>query len=102
MATDRVTSCQSPFEGCVAEMGVTGKIFNNPLHPYAQMLIASVSRLDQKWDQEVNVELKATSSEFTGGCVYFDRCPLAFDKCRERPPSIEIENEHFVACWKVL
>jgi peptide/nickel transport system ATP-binding protein len=90
------------YRGCVAEMGVTERIFNNPLHPYTQMLMDSVPRLDQKWDEQVSVELKATSSEFTSGCVYYDRCPLAFDKCRERPPSTEIDTENSVACWKVL
>lgn len=90
------------YRGCIAEMGVTEKIFNNPRHPYTKMLIASVPRLDMKWDSEINVELKATSSVFTTGCVYFDRCPLAFEKCRQRPPSREIEPDHFAACWKVF
>lgn len=90
------------YRGCIAEMGVTEKIFNHPMHPYTQMLIASVPRLDKKWDAEINVELKATSSEYTTGCVYYDRCPWAFEKCRNRPPVREIEPDHCVACWKVF
>ena len=88
------------YRGCIAEMGTTEKIFNSPRHPYTQMLIASVPRLDKKWDKEINVDLKATSSEFTSGCVYYDRCPLAFEKCKTRPILLEIEQNHFVACWK--
>src|SRR3972149_12210227 len=34
------------------------------------------------------------------GCIYYGRCPLALDQCRERPPLIEITAEHSVACWK--
>jgi peptide/nickel transport system ATP-binding protein len=90
------------YRGCIAEMGLTEKIFNNPQHPYTKMLISSVPRLDEKWDKEFNVEIKATSANFTTGCVYFDRCPLAYEKCRQRPPSLEIEPEHFAACWKVF
>jgi peptide/nickel transport system ATP-binding protein len=90
------------YRGCTAEMGTTDKIFNNPQHPYTKMLISSVPRLDEKWDKDFNVDVKATSADLTTGCVYFDRCPLAYEKCRQRPPSLEIEPDHFAACWKVL
>ena len=64
------------YRGCVAEMGATEGIFDNPLHPYTKMLMASVPRLDKKWE-EVEVELKAKQSELTSGCVYYERCPVA-------------------------
>ncbi len=89
------------YRGCVAEMGITEKIFQAPRHPYTQMLTASVPRLDQKWDKEVNVESQSAQTGPIGGCVYFDRCPLAFEKCKQRPAPVEIESDHFVACWKV-
>ena len=38
------------YRGCVAEMGKTEKIYNNPLHPYTQMLMNSVPRLDKHWE----------------------------------------------------
>jgi peptide/nickel transport system ATP-binding protein len=89
------------YRGCVAEMGLTEKIFTDPCHPYTQMLISSVPRLDQKWDAQVNVESKSAPTGQIGGCVYYDRCPLAFEKCKQRPVPVEIEPDHFVACWKV-
>jgi peptide/nickel transport system ATP-binding protein len=89
------------YRGCIAEMGVIEKIFNNPRHPYTQMLIASVPRLDQRWDKQVNVESRSVPTGYTEGCVYYDRCPLAFEKCKTRPIPLEIEQNHFVACWKV-
>lgn len=89
------------YRGCIAEMGVTEKIFKTPRHPYTQMLMASVPRLDQKWDKRVNVEDKRAPTGHPGGCVYYDRCPLAFEKCKQRPTPIEIESDHFVACWNV-
>ncbi|MEW6242176.1 MAG: oligopeptide/dipeptide ABC transporter ATP-binding protein, partial [Chloroflexota bacterium] len=79
----------------------TEKIFQSPRHPYTQMLMASVPRLDQKWDTRINVESKGAQTGHPDGCVYFDRCPLAFEKCRQRPVPVEIESDHFVACWKV-
>ncbi len=91
------------YRGCVAEMGSTGRIFDNPLHPYTKMLMACVPRLDKEWEK-VEVELKAKQSELTSGCVYYARCPLA-DKdlgCDgHRPTLLEAGSDHFVACFAV-
>jgi len=90
------------YRGCVAEIGDTGKIYDNPLHPYTRMLMASVPRLDQKWE-EAEVELKAKHSELTPGCVYYSRCPWA-DKelgCETfRPRLVAVEPDHYVACFR--
>jgi peptide/nickel transport system ATP-binding protein len=89
------------YHGCITEKGLTGKIFENPLHPYTQMLISSVPRLDHKWDTPINAEINKAPTGIPQGCVYSDRCPLVFEKCREIPQLVEIEPNHFVACWKV-
>jgi len=36
--------------GRVVEMGLTELVFRNPLHPYTRMLMASVPRLDKRWE----------------------------------------------------
>jgi peptide/nickel transport system ATP-binding protein len=87
------------YRGCVVEMGATAKIFENPLHPYTKMLMASVPRLDQHWEAaEVELQRKETGTNF--GCAYFSRCPVANQEtCTwERPPLHEVEPEHFVSC----
>jgi peptide/nickel transport system ATP-binding protein len=90
------------YRGCVAEIGDTRKIYDNPLHPYTRMLMASVPRLDQKWE-EVEVVLKAKHSELTPGCVYYGRCPCA-DKAlgcdNFRPRLVAVEPDHYVACFR--
>jgi len=88
------------YRGCVAEMGAVEKIFDYPVHPYTQMLMVSVPRLDRKWDKGANVEKATPTLGPISGCVYYDRCPLAFDKCKERPMPVEVEKDHSVACWK--
>jgi oligopeptide/dipeptide ABC transporter ATP-binding protein len=80
-------------------MGATGKVFENPQHPYTQMLMASIPRLDRKWSA-ADTTLKA-GEPIAHGCVYYDRCPLRFEKCLEAPAPIEIAPDHQVACWKV-
>jgi len=91
------------YRGCIVEMGATEKVYHNPLHPYTQMLMASVPRLDKKWE-EVKVDLKEKYTEITKGCVYYDRCSIAEkdEACTsERPALLEVEPDHFVACCKL-
>ena len=89
------------YRGCMVEMGETDKIFNNPLHPYTQMLIASVPTLDKRWDDKkgIAIEKKAGQPTPTRGCVYMERCPQAKAGCgSDRPALVEIESGHYVAC----
>ncbi|MDH7474081.1 MAG: ABC transporter ATP-binding protein [Anaerolineae bacterium] len=90
------------YQGCVVEMGVTEKIYSNPLHPYTRMLMASVPRLDKRWE-EVEAEVRRTAKqlEIVSGCVYYERCSEAAksNSCqRQRPTLVKVEDDHFVAC----
>lgn len=89
------------YRGCVAEMGATDSIFDQPLHPYTRMLVASVPRLDKKWERE-EILLNPKPAELSSGCVYYGRCPIA-DKqlgCDSLTPRlVEAEPNHFVACF---
>jgi peptide/nickel transport system ATP-binding protein len=87
------------YKGHVLEKGLTEKIYSTPLHPYTKMLMDSVPRLNEKWEK-VAVELKSKQPAGWQGCVYYGRCPLAYDRCREKPPLIEITDGHSVACWR--
>lgn len=88
------------YHGSVVEMGATDKIYDNPKHPYTRMLMASVPRLDKKWD-EPYTELDFRRTDTENSCPYYARCPVAreSDGCnRYRPGLTEIEPDHFVAC----
>jgi peptide/nickel transport system ATP-binding protein len=87
------------YKGYILEKGLTEKVYNNPSHPYTQMLMASVPRLDRKWES-VNVEMKTPELKHGRGCIYFGRCPFASEKCTEQPPLVEVTKGHSVACWR--
>lgn len=93
------------YKGCVVEMGSTDKIYQNPMHPYTRMLMASVPRLDKKWEQVVGeVEVKARQVLEHSGCVYADRCnhPGKEPNCLNYRPALrQVEPDHFVACSKI-
>lgn len=90
------------YRGWVVEMGATEKLFGNPVHPYTKMLMASVPRLDKKWEEGA-VELSGKQSGSTSGCAYYGRCPVA-DKAlgcdKFRPILSQLEKDHFVACYR--
>jgi peptide/nickel transport system ATP-binding protein len=92
------------YHGCAVENGITSAIFNQPVHPYTRMLMASVPRLDQHWEKVgVDVERKMRQLEVTKGCVYYDRCPISDIAlgCRDTQPEPgEVESGHFVACYR--
>jgi peptide/nickel transport system ATP-binding protein len=87
------------YKGYILEKGSTEKIYNSPLHPYTKMLMASVPRLDRKWES-TSAALKVEAPNHVQGCAYYRRCPLAFEKCRQMPPLADIAEGHSVACWK--
>jgi peptide/nickel transport system ATP-binding protein len=91
------------YQGCVVEMGATEKIYGHPLHPYTRMLMASVPRLDRKWE-EVDIELKGQQADAGSGCVYRQRCPAAYRSVaceRAQPGLVEVEPDHQVACFAI-
>ena len=88
------------YRGCVVEIGRTELIYENPVHPYTRMLMASVPRLDRKWE-DVEIELRAKQEALSTGCVYFERCPGSRRQAcceEERPQLVEIDPGHRVAC----
>lgn len=89
--------------GCVVEKGSTVRIYKNPLHPYTSMLMASVPRMDKKWER-VDLQFKDEILGTDRGCVFYDRCDLhgRDENCAcNRPALTEVEPGHFVACDKV-
>jgi len=77
--------------GRVVEMGSTERVFRNPLHPYTKMLMASVPRLDKRWEVvEREVGQTARPSELAAG--------VADEGSVERGTGlVEAEQGHFVA-----
>jgi peptide/nickel transport system ATP-binding protein len=93
------------YRGAIVEMGDTRRIFGNPLHPYTKMLMASVPRLDETWQERDTIAVASIEADLAGtGCVYYGRCPIG-DRalgCHEQHPQlIEAEPDHLVACYAV-
>lgn len=94
------------YLGSMVELTTNEKIYDNPIHPYTQALISSIPIPDPK------IEIMRKRIRLPGevpsainplpGCKFRQRCSYAISKCaEEEPPFIEVEKDHFVACYMV-
>ena len=87
------------YAGKMMEIGDTVDIFNDPLHPYTQLLISSLPVLENKGVFSGIPGITPSLLNPPKGCVFHTRCPKAFDRCREEIPEyIEVEPGHWAAC----
>lgn len=50
----QITNCMGiMYSGSFVELGKTEDIFNDPIHPYTQMLIDALPRVGDKWSEDV-------------------------------------------------
>ncbi|MBM4436365.1 MAG: dipeptide ABC transporter ATP-binding protein [Actinobacteria bacterium] len=92
------------YLGRLVEMAETDELFERPLHPYTQGLIAAVpaTHPSQKRDRAVVRGELPSPMNPPRGCRFHTRCPLARDVCREVDPDlIDYGQQHFAACHVV-
>jgi oligopeptide transport system ATP-binding protein len=94
------------YLGKMMEMAETDALFNSPLHPYTQVLLASIPVPDP--EVEAKRDYSRVQGEIPspinppGGCVFHPRCPIAVNSCYSQVPSFrEIIPGHWAACSEV-
>jgi peptide/nickel transport system ATP-binding protein len=86
------------YAGQIVELSDAHSFFTAPLHPYSQMLMASVPRMHgDKELQFISGQPPSLLNPPTG-CRFADRCPARFEKCVEEPP-LELKDGRHVKCW---
>ncbi len=86
------------YAGQIVETGHARDFFPAPLHPYSQMLMASVPRLRSDSDPMFITGQPPSLVNPPKGCRFAARCPFRFDKCDEEPPMFG-RNGRKVKCW---
>ena len=86
------------YAGQIVEVGHARDFFPAPLHPYAQMLMASVPRLRSESDPMFITGQPPSLIDLPSGCRFKARCPFRFEKCDEEPPMLD-KNGRKVKCW---
>ena len=86
------------YAGHAVEHSDADSFFTRPLHPYARMLMAAVPKLYGEEELQFIPGHPPSLLNPPKGCRFADRCPLAFEKCHQEPPTFRLGNR-LVKCW---
>lgn len=89
------------YLGRVMEVAPTAQLFERPLHPYTQALLAASPKPDPEHKSE-RIALKGdipSPVNPPSGCVFRTRCPHAIEACATTRPELrDMGNGRFKAC----
>ena len=87
------------YAGNIVEIGPIKGAFAEPLHPYTQLLIASIPSIKERKPLKVTEGLTHDLRRPPPGCIFQFRCPHVMDVCRTvAPPLKEYKPDHLAAC----
>lgn len=87
------------YAGNIVEIAPIGRAFKLPLHPYTQLLIASIPSIKERKPLKVTEGLTHDLRNPPPGCVFQFRCPFVQDICRSKKPTLmEYADGHQAAC----
>ena len=90
------------YAGRIVEHAPADVIFDNPLHPYTQGLLATVPRIGAGLDRLPAISGNVPDlARLPAGCAFRDRCPKAGPDCAVAPTLDTAEPGHRVACFRV-
>jgi peptide/nickel transport system ATP-binding protein len=91
------------YAGKAVEKAPAQEIVERPKHPYTQALLASLPEVGVRYAESRLTGIPGRPPSLLDpptGCRFRARCPLAFDRCVEEPPFVEVAPAHAAACWK--
>lgn len=95
-AADRVVVM---YCGKIVEEAKVEELFEKPMHPYTEGLLASIPRADE--DREKLYMIKGmvpNPMHMPSGCAFRDRCDKCMPICSIKEPEMIVEGAHKVRC----
>jgi oligopeptide/dipeptide ABC transporter ATP-binding protein len=97
------------YRGRIMEQGPADVVYEGPLHPYTQTLLAAAPVPDPELQERRRLARKTRPADFStpqaDACPFSARCPYVIDVCRTKQPPLERTPKNtFVAChrWREL
>src|SRR5919201_3046030 len=76
------------YAGNIVEIAPVKAAFEEPMHPYTQLLIASIPSIKERKSLRVTEGLTHDLSNPPPGCIFQFRCPFVMEKCRAVTPPL--------------
>jgi peptide/nickel transport system ATP-binding protein len=93
------------YLGRLVELSDTDSLFNQPRHPYTQMLLAAIPKMTRAGGVgEARVPVQGEVPNPLNpptGCAFHPRCPLANDRCKTERPELTSFQGIQIACHAV-
>jgi oligopeptide/dipeptide ABC transporter ATP-binding protein len=93
------------YLGTLVEVAPAATLFDKPLHPYSQALLASIPMIGDGSSSMFDQTERLLSGELSNpidlppGCRFYNRCPYRMERCRAVEPELTpVESVHAVAC----
>jgi oligopeptide/dipeptide ABC transporter ATP-binding protein len=91
------------YLGEIVETGPSGRVYDEPAHPYTAALISAVPFPDPERQRQTHrIILRGdlpSPMNPPSGCRFRTRCPFAMEICaREAPPSVPVEGGGVASC----
>ena len=92
------------YLGRLCEVAAVDDIFENPLHPYTQLLLETIPDVEMTGRKRAPVAGEIPNPiDPPSGCPFHPRCPLMAAHCREvNPELVTLESGVQVACHAVV
>ena len=100
LAAERANYIAVMYAGHLVEYGRVDQVIEDPQHPYTKLLLESVPDIANISMVKSIPGLPPDLVNPPSGCRFHPRCPYKIDICsKEEPKMLEVDKEHFVACW---
>ncbi|WP_010097551.1 ABC transporter ATP-binding protein [Ornithinibacillus scapharcae] len=89
------------YGGQVVEEAPTKQLLRTTKHPYTKGLLESLPNLKEDVDRLGTIKGTVPPAyALPNGCRFYDRCPLAMEKCKEANPELyQVNTSHTVRCY---
>ena len=92
------------YLGKICEVAETAAFFENPRHPYTQMLLSSIPVVTEQEEAAKPKKITSTGEipspvDVPPGCSFHTRCPEVLEICRRVDPAmVQTETGHVARC----